>query len=161
MIACEALIFAFGYMTTLGGLTYRKRSSLSIKIDCPVPDVQQGPDASVWAYLLTVIFPTDIFVGFLNAIRTLAQLPLGRKRYDLYWRYRHCMERSRGRRIVAVISLPASTTLEACDSISFVVLPPSLTSLARVPSKKSPRFTVEHVGYYRRAHVIARGRNGE
>lgn len=81
IITCESFIFACFAFWTFSAFWYTPSNVAKSKLGAD-ESFRNGPDAPIWRYLLAVIFPTDIFAGFLEAMKSLFTVPCGRRRFD-------------------------------------------------------------------------------
>ena len=79
LLCCEGFIFSIFSVWSLGIHNYRPRR---LDANAKALGTRSGPDAGVGRYLITFLFPKEVFVGFALALQTFFQLFLGRKRYD-------------------------------------------------------------------------------
>jgi hypothetical protein len=79
LLCIEGLFFAILSVWSLSALPYRAKR---LHAQAKVVRTGSGPDAGVFKYFVTFLFPKEVFVGFGLALQTLFKLLLGRKRYD-------------------------------------------------------------------------------
>ena len=81
IVTCESFIFAGFAFWTFSAFWYTPSNVAKGKLGSD-ESLRTGPDAPVWRYLLAVVFPTDIFAGFWEAMKSLFTVPCGRRRFD-------------------------------------------------------------------------------